>query len=79
MLVTRQRGLAVAEGLAENMGISDRIDMFEIEQFVTLNFYELGRFAAEGRRGALWEFVTRYNEIVEEVETDPSLKIELKS
>ena len=39
----------------------------------------MGRFAADGRRLALSDFVTRYNEIVDEVETDPSLKIEFKS
>jgi hypothetical protein len=38
----------------------------------------LGKFAIEGRRVALTEFVTRYNEIVDEVETDPSLRIEFK-
>ncbi len=79
VLVTRHRGLAVAEGLADNVGLGDRIDVFEIEQFVALNLYELGRFTAEGRRVALSDFVTRYNEIVDEVETDPSLKIEFKA
>ncbi|MDA8152353.1 MAG: hypothetical protein M0003_06505, partial [Acidithiobacillus sp.] len=44
----------------------------------TINLYELGKFAAEGRRVAVSDLVTRYNEIVEEVETDPSLKIEFR-
>ena len=78
ILVTLQRGLTVAEGLASNVGLGDRIDIFEIEQFVALNLYELARFAAEGRRTAVTDLVARYNEIVEEVETDPSLKIELR-
>jgi hypothetical protein len=65
MLVTLQRGLTVAEGLAGNAGLSDRIDIFEIEQFVALNLYELGRFAADGRRTAVVEIVDRYNEIVD--------------
>jgi hypothetical protein len=78
VLVTRQRGLTVAEALAENVDLGDRIDIFEIEQFIALNLYELGSFMMEGRRMALMDFVTRYNEIIEEVETDPSLKIELK-
>ena len=30
----------------------------------------MGRFAAEGRRVALLDFVTRYNEIVDEFETE---------
>jgi hypothetical protein len=78
MLVTLQRGLTVAEGLAGNVGLGDRIDIFEIEQFVALNVYEWGKFAAEGRKTAVTELVDRYNEIIEEYETDPSLKIELR-
>jgi hypothetical protein len=79
LLVTGLRGLTVVEALAENMGLADRIDVFEIEQFVALNFYEIGRFGAQGRKTALADFVTRYNQIVDEVETDPSLKIEFKT
>lgn len=78
IVVTLQRGLTVAEGLANNIGLADRIDIFEIEQFVALNLYELAKFAAEGRRTAVNDLVGRYNEIVDEVETDPSLKIELR-
>ncbi|MCG9066317.1 DUF4928 family protein [Laribacter hongkongensis] len=76
IIVTTARGLTVAEGLAENAGLGERIDVFEVEQFVALNLYELGKFAAEGRRVAVADVVRRYNEIVEEFETDPSLKIE---
>ncbi len=78
MLVTLQRKLQVAEGLADNAGIGDRIDVFEIEQFIALNLYELGKFAASGRQTAVRDIVERYNEIVDEFETDPSFKIELK-
>lgn len=78
MLVTLQRGLTVAEELAGNVGLSDRIDFFEIEQFVALNLYELGRFGAAGRKTAVGEMVVRYNEVVEEYETDPSLKIDVR-
>ncbi|MFU4176150.1 DUF4928 family protein [Pseudomonas aeruginosa] len=78
IIVTTARGLTAAEVLAENAGLGERIDVFEVEQFVALNLYELGKFAAEGRRVAVGELVTRYNEIIEEVETDPSLKIEFR-
>jgi hypothetical protein len=78
VLVTVRRGLTVGEGLATNVGLADRIDIFEIEQFVALNVYELGKFAADGRKTAVADIVGRYNEIVEEFETDPSLKIELR-
>ena len=75
MIVTLQKGLTVAEGLAANAGIADRLEIFEIEQFVALNLYELGKFKATGRRTALEEMVERYNAIIDEIETDPSLQI----
>ncbi|MHB1313020.1 MAG: DUF4928 family protein [Gemmatimonadaceae bacterium] len=79
VLVTLQRSLAVAEGLATNRDVADRIDLFEIEQFIALNLYELGKFGAAGRRVAVGDLVERYNQIVDEHETDPSLKIEIRS
>ena len=78
ILVTIRSRVAAAEGLADNKGVADRIDIFEIEQFVALNLYELGEFETEGRRVAVDDLVTRYNEIIEGVETDPSLKIEIR-
>jgi hypothetical protein len=79
VLVTRQRGLTVAEALAENVNLADRIDVFDIEQFIALNLYELGKLAIDGRRVALTDFITRYDEIIDEVETDPSLRIEFRT
>jgi hypothetical protein len=78
VIVTTQRGLTVAEALAENKGLAERIDVFEVEQFVALNLYELGRFAPAGRRMAVSDLVGRYNEIIDEAETDPSLRIEFR-
>jgi hypothetical protein len=78
VIVTLQKGLTVAEGLAANAGIADRLDIFEIEQFVALNLYEIGKFRATGRRTAVEELVERYNAIVDEIETDPSLQIAMR-
>lgn len=79
VIVTLERSVAVADGLARNAGIAHRIDVFEIEQFVALNLYELGWTTAKGRKTAVEDFVEAYNEIVQRVETDPSLKISLRS
>ena len=57
ILVTMQRGLPVAEALADNQGLADRIDIFEIEQFVALNLYKIGKFAAASRRTAVQNLV----------------------
>ena len=72
-LVTRQRGLTVAEALAENVNLADRIDVFEIEHSL------LGKFTIEGRRVALTEFVTRYNEIYRRGRDPPELRIEFRT
>ena len=77
-LVTLPIRVAVTEGLGANKGLSDRIDIFEIEQFVALNIYELGGFAADGRRVAIAELVTAYNNLIDAVETDPSLRIQVR-
>lgn len=79
LLITGQRGLTVAEALSENVGLGESVDMFEVEQFIAINLYEIGKFAADGRKVALSDFVKRYNDIIDDVETDPSLKIEIKS
>ncbi len=65
-----------ARGLADNEGVADRIDVFNAEQFLASNLYELGRFAEEGRVTTARDLVARYNAIVSKHETDPSLRIE---
>lgn len=79
ILVTMPERVAVAQTVAEQHRLEDRLDIFDIEQFVALNLYELGEFAAPGRRVAIEELVTRYNAIVDEAETDPSLRIEIRA
>jgi len=77
IVVTLQRCVPVAEGLADYVALADRIDIFGMEQFVALNLYQRTRFGAQGRKTAVAKLVNRYNEIVAQVETDPSLKIDL--
>jgi hypothetical protein len=77
MVVTLQGGWAVAEGLARYAGLVDRIDIFTIEQLFALHLYQVGKFTSAGFMTAIANLVNRYNAIVEEFETDPSLKIEL--
>lgn len=77
VIVTTREGLAVAEGLARNLGIADRIDTIEVEQFLATNIYEIGVFEAAKRITAISDIVDRYNAIIDEYETDPSLKIDL--
>lgn len=75
MIITTQRGVVVTEELAKNSGIENRIDVFDIEQFMASNFYELGKFTGNGRRDTAENLIKVYNDIIEKCETDPSLKI----
>lgn len=78
VIITLQRGVIVATGLAENRGLEERIDIFEIEQFIASNLYESGEFRAKGWKDAINCLIDDYNAIVESVETDPSLRIEIR-
>ena len=79
VLITLGKGVAIAEGLAEQAGIADRLDVFEAEQFLAGNLYEIGRFLQDGRRNTAEGLVERYNRIIDECETDPGLKIQVGS
>ena len=79
IVITIYRQVTVAEGLADSAGIADRVDVFDIEQFIAGNLYELGRFVSRGRGETATRLVDAYNDIVERFETDPSLKIVLGS
>ena len=79
ILITTYKRVPVAEGLAESAGIGERIDIFDIEQFIASNLYELGNFGQIGRKDTARKLIEEYNRIVETYETDPSLRIELGS
>jgi hypothetical protein len=78
IIVTSQRGFAVADSLLENATIRDRVDIFEIAQFLSINVNEISRFNSENNRSTISAILTKYNEIVEAVETDPSLKVDFE-
>ncbi|MBN1562024.1 DUF4928 family protein [candidate division KSB1 bacterium] len=77
VIVTTSKGAGGAEALAGDLGIAERIDIFEIEQFVATNVMELGRFVSVELNVTVRDLVKQYNNIINACETDPSLKIEL--
>ncbi|MFH0883189.1 MAG: DUF4928 family protein [bacterium] len=78
IIVTVDRSVPIAVGLAENFGINDRIDVFSAEQFLASNIHELGDFIRKGRTAAISDMIDKYNELIEKCETDPSLKIVIR-
>ncbi len=77
IIITNNRGVLLAEGLADQAHIGDRLDVFEAEQFIAGNLYEIGKFAQAGRRTTAEQLISEYNAIVDECETDPSIRIDV--
>jgi hypothetical protein len=75
IIVTTENGLGGGKALADEAGIVDRIDIFEIRQFLALNLHEFANFDVGRREDVLTDFVARYNEIVEEAENNRSLTL----
>lgn len=75
LIITTETGVGGAEALAKNSGLGERIEILEIGQFVTTNICELSQFSAAQRPSVIRDIFRKYNEIVEECETDPSLKV----
>lgn len=76
IIITTREKVAAAEVLAEGQGIANRLDVFDGEQFLAGNIYELGKFAVSGRKTTAEKLIAAYNKIIDECETDPSLRID---
>lgn len=77
IIITTNRRVSVAEGLAESAGIADRLEVWDIEQFLSMNLNERGLFSQDGRKDMAIRLVENYNKIIGSCETDPSLKIQI--
>jgi hypothetical protein len=68
-----------ANDLAADAEISGRIEVWDIQQFLSTNINEHGLFDEQTRTAKLADIIERYNQIIDEKETDPSLKIEFET
>ncbi len=77
LVVTTESGVGGIIALAQNADIANRIDVLEIGQFLTINVYEWIGFQNQNRSISLERLIEAYNKIIEQCETDPSLRISL--
>ncbi len=77
IIVTITESRSGAEFNAKRFELEGRIDIIEAEQFIATNILEWGKFTEKSHRSEITRLITRYNAIVQEYETDPSLLIEL--
>lgn len=78
IIVTLPGKMAAVQQLADNQTLSDRIDCFDVEQFIALNLFEISKFNAAKRKAAVHKVIERYNQIIEYCETDASLQIAVR-
>ncbi len=74
LIITTFKNVPVAETMADNAGLVDRVEIFDIEQFVASNILELSKFTVSGRKLTVQELIVRYNRIAA-CENDPGLLI----
>jgi len=77
LVVTTESGVGGIMALAQNADIAARIDILEIGQFLTINVYEWIGFRNQDRTLSLEKLIAAYNTIIEQCETDQSLRIAL--
>lgn len=68
-----------ALNLAEDAELAGRVEVWDIQQFLSANVYEHSLFDEGKRNSTLADIIGRYNRIVLETETDPSLRIEFEA
>lgn len=79
VIITIFERVHTALNLAEDAGLAGRVDVWDIQQFLSANVYERSSFDETKRNATLSEIILRYNDVILETETDPSLRIEFEA
>ena len=79
VIITIFDRVRTALDLASDAGLAGRVEVWDIQQFLSSNVYEHSFFDESKRNSTLADIVERYNNIILETETDPSLRIEFEA
>jgi hypothetical protein len=75
VIITIFDRVRTALDLATDAGLNGRIEVWDIQQFLSTNVNEHSLFNDIERNAKLSDIIEKYNAIIEEKESDPSLKI----
>ena len=78
IIITIFERVRTALDLASDAGLGGRVEVWDVQQFLSTNIYEHCLFDETNRNSAISRIVDRYNEIIAANETDPSLRIEFE-
>jgi hypothetical protein len=77
LIITIGEAVRPADFILKTFELNDRVDVLDAAQFLTANVYERSLFKASECKVTLTALLDRYNAIVGECETDPSLLIKV--
>ena len=76
IIVTVRDRVKNAWDLASDLGFENRLEVWDIQSFLSSNVHEHGHFTSAARHETLTRLIKAYNTIIDECESDPSLHIE---
>ena len=79
VIITIYERVHTAMNQIEDAGLSGRIEVWDIQQFLSSNVHEHSLFDEGKQNATLGTIIENYNHIVSEKETDPSLRIEFEA
>lgn len=79
VIITIFERVQTAMNQIEDAGLSGRIEVWDIQQFLSSNVHEHSLFDEGKQNATLGTIIENYNHIVHEKETDPSLRIEFEA
>ena len=79
VIITIFERVQTALNQIEDAGLSERIEVWDIQQFLSSNIHEHSLFDEGKQNATLGTIIENYNQIVHEKETDPSLRIEFEA
>lgn len=75
IVITLANSVPHAQTLAEALDIESRVEFWAFDQFISTNAHEWGGFVYRDIRARAGELIQAYNDIIEEVGEEPSLRI----
>jgi hypothetical protein len=79
VIITIFDRVRTAFDLSADADLSERIEVWDIQQFLSTNVNERSLFDGSESNATLASIVDKYNTIVDEKETGPSLRIEFEA
>lgn len=78
IIITIRDRVKTAWDLAADAGFANRLEVWDVQSFLSSNIHEHGFFSDSARSATLVRLIKKYNEIIDKYETDPSLHIAYK-